>query len=206
MKAKRSIFSFTLIELLVVIAIIAILASLLLPALRGAKDMSHNIVCANNLKQLYLFSQYYIDDYNDRFPFGSTGNTAQPYGLWSYLLKKVNGGTKAPSSWFFLYNAGYFDKSALSLYCPANLTLKSGVYQCQYNTSVNPWPAKFSSISTWLADANQTRSSYCMRPCKRIGGATWNAGSSPALFDVSDGMKLNTLSLTASGTHATINS
>lgn len=69
-RARRSGGGFTLVELLVVVAIIAVLASLVLPALSSAKSQGRRAVCLSNLRQLGIAIHLYADDNRGRIPFG----------------------------------------------------------------------------------------------------------------------------------------
>ena len=77
---------FTIVELLVVIAIIAILASMLLPALGKAKDAAYDITCRSNLSNIGRMINMYMMDYNSCAPPYAVNNTYGQERHWTTLL------------------------------------------------------------------------------------------------------------------------
>lgn len=75
-QAKRRRDGFTLIELLVVIAIVTLLLSVLMPALKNAKELGKRAVCLNHTRQLTISWKMYADDYDGLIPQSNVGDSS----------------------------------------------------------------------------------------------------------------------------------
>ena len=144
MKKLRQV-AFTLIELLVVIAIISVLAALLLPALRTAREMGRRAVCLSNQRQIYVAAANYAMDSNDFLPPGPqmSGGRAAPA-----LVSPT--AWCDPKVWYSKYlrlniNAGQFTSPKGVGWCPSNNRARDNRYWWQGNGA-----AWYTMIDYWL--------------------------------------------------------
>ena len=170
---------FTLIELLVVISIIAVLLSILMPALQSVKRRTQRIVCASNLRQMGLTAILYAQDYDDKFPYRNEYAPQDAFCYWT--TTSVQGDPRSDQRWFWDgYLDGYIheelgiasprDRAPKVMYCPSTRKITPLAYE-------KSWPYKYAFGST---DSYQTSYDYCnMGAIGNVSGVSWWISRAP---------------------------
>jgi prepilin-type N-terminal cleavage/methylation domain-containing protein/prepilin-type processing-associated H-X9-DG protein len=180
--------AFTLIELLVVVAIISLLAAMLAPALRQARDKAKQIKCMSNLKQVGLATLLYQGDDDGRLP-QSMQNIGGSYRYrWHWLLRSYlqyrNDIFACPAN-PYVKNIPPLFTDAVD-YPPSNYGFNYFKLDPQFNGGLGPMQVPRYPTVIVVADTATSNSSWSILAWKGIGSlyevGDWHSGGANLLY------------------------